>query len=193
MTRFVPSGLFVLVLAGDIVLAQTPCPDGPPYELLRQDETYSYLSNPACGNDYWDPLKYVPLGSDTDTFFTLGGEIREWYEGYRNASWGSGPQDRNGYLLQRLSIYSDIHAAPRIRLFVQLTSAIEAGRNGGPRPVTDESKLFFEEAFADILLSKEPSDKLVLCLGRQEFEFGTAAWWTSERDPMCARRSMAPA
>jgi hypothetical protein len=172
MTRFVPSGLFVLVLAGDIVLAQTPCPDGPPYELLRQDETYSYLSNPACGNDYWDPLKYVPLGSDTDTFFTLGGEIREWYEGYRNASWGSGPQDRNGYLLQRLSIYSDIHAAPRIRLFVQLTSAIEAGRNGGPRPVTDESKLFFEEAFADILLSKEPSDKLVLCLGRQEFEFG---------------------
>src|SRR6266481_2094231 len=94
------------------------------------------------------------------------------YEGYRNASRGLGPQDTNGYLLQCLSIYSDIHAAPRIRLFVQLTSDIEAGRNGGPRPVIDESKLFFEEAFADITLSKVPSDKLVLRLGRQEFELG---------------------
>ena len=155
------------------MFSQTKCPTGPPpYELLRQDEDYRYLSNPACSNDYWDRLKYVRLGSDADTFFTLGGEIREWYEGYRNANWGYGPQDTNGYLLQRLSIYSDIHAAPRIRLFVQLTSGIEAGRNGGPRPVIDESKLFFEEAFADITLSKEPSNNLVLRLGRQEFELG---------------------
>jgi hypothetical protein len=157
MTRFVSFVLFVLMLGGGTVFAQTECPTRTPtYELLRQDEDYRYLGNPACRNDYWDRAKYVPLGSNADTFFTLGGEIREWYEGYRNASWGFGPQDTNGYLLQRLSIYSDIHAAPRIRLFVQLTSDIEAGRNGGPRPVIDESKLFFEEAFADITLSKEP-------------------------------------
>ena len=155
------------------MFAQTRCPiDLPAYALLRQDEDYRYLSNPACGNDYWDRLKYVQLGSDADTFFTLGGEIREWYEGYRNASWGYGPQDTKGYLLQRLSIYSDIHAAPRFRLFAQLTSDIEAGRNGGPRPAIDESKLFFEEAFADITLSKKTGDKLVLRLGRQEFELG---------------------
>ena len=114
----------------------------------------------------------MQLGSNADTFFTLGGEIREWYEGYRNTSWGSGPQDQQGYLLQRLSIYGDIHASPRVRFFVQLTSDIEAGRTGGPRPVIDESKLFFEEAFADITLSKEPGNKLVLRLGRQEFELG---------------------
>jgi hypothetical protein len=173
MIRFVSSVLFVLTLVGGTVFAQTPCPTGPPaYELLRQDDDYRYLSNPACGNDYWDCLKYVHLGSNADTFFTLGGEIREWYEGYRNSSWGSGPQDKPGYLLQRLSVYGDIHASSRIRLFVQLTSDIEAGRNGGPRPVIDESKLFFEEAFADITLSNEPGDKLVLRLGRQEFELG---------------------
>lgn len=176
------------------MFSQAKCPTGPPpYELLRQDEDYRYLSNPACSNDEWDRFKYVRLGSDADTFFTLGGEVREWYEGYRNANWGYGSQDTNGYLLQRLSIYSDIHAARRVRLFVQLTSGIEAGRTGGPRPVIDESKLFFEEAFADFTLSKEPSNNLVLRLGRQEFELGTAAWWTSERDLMCAKRSMAPA
>ncbi len=173
MTRFVSSGLFVLVLGRSAVFAQTGCRTPPPaYELLRQDEDYRYLANPACRDDPWDRLKYVPFGSTSQGFFTFGGEIREWYEGYRNASWGTGPQDANGYFLQRLSIYNDIHATSRIRLFVQLTSDIEAGRNGGPRPVTDESKLFFEEAFVDITLSKEPSDKLVLRLGRQEFEFG---------------------
>ena len=36
----------------------------------------------------------------------------------------------------------------------------------------DESKLFFEETFADITLSKELGDKLLLRLGRQEFELG---------------------
>ncbi len=173
MIRFVRSGLCILVLAWGTVFAQTECPtSAPAYGLLRQDEDYRYLSNQACWDDYWDRLKYVQLGSNQNTFLTLGGEIREWYEGFHNASWGSGPRDTNGYLFQRLSIYSDIHAAPRIRLFVQLTSDIEAGRNGGPRPVIDESKLFFEEAFADITLSKVPSDKLVLRLGRQEFELG---------------------
>ena len=155
------------------MFAQTQCPTDPPaYSLLRQDEDYRYLRNPPCGNDYWDRLKYVQLGSDAGTFLTVGGEIREWYEGYHNASWGYGTQDANGYLLQRLSVYSDIHAASRIRLFVQLTSDIEAGRDGGPRPVIDESKLFFEEAFADVTLSEKASDKLVLRLGRQEFELG---------------------
>ena len=31
---------------------------------------------------------------------TVGGEVREWYEGFRNANWGLGTQDDNGYLLQ---------------------------------------------------------------------------------------------
>lgn len=173
MTRFISSVLFVLVLFVATAVAQRQCPTSPPaYALLRQDEDYRYLRNRGCVNDHWDRLKYMQLGSDADTFITLGGEIREWYEGYRNASWGYGPQDANGYLLQRVSIYSDIHTEPRLRFFTQLTSDIEAGRNGGPRPVIDESKLFFEEAFADITLSKHPSNKLVLRLGRQEFELG---------------------
>jgi len=109
---------------GDCVCSDRLPPRPPKYELLRQDEDYRYLGNPTCRDDYWDRAKYVRLGSNADTFFTLGGEIREWYEGYRNASRGFGPQDTNGYLLQRLSIYSDIHAASRIRLFVQLTSDI---------------------------------------------------------------------
>jgi|ERR1700729_3612087 hypothetical protein len=77
MTRFVSSVLFVLVLAGGTVFAQTQCPNGPPpYELLRQDEDYSYLSNPACGNDYWDRLKYVQLGSGRSNRYTTSARPR---------------------------------------------------------------------------------------------------------------------
>jgi hypothetical protein len=156
--------------------AQSKCPNPPTYTLLRQDEDYSYLRNDACKRDRWDFLKYVRLASSDDSFLTVGGEAREWYQGFRNANWGVGPQDDNGYLLQRLSVYGDFHVNPHIRFFAQLTSAIEAGRNGGPRPVIDESKLWFEQAFADVTLEKKAGEKensLIMRLGRQEFRFGT--------------------
>jgi alginate export protein len=155
MIRFACAGLSVLLPLSSRVFAELPCPNSPPpYGLLRQDEDYRYLRNPTCRHYDWDRIKYVPLGANEDRYLNFGGEIREWYEGFRNASWGLGTQDDNGYLLQRLSTCADIHAAPRLRFFVQLTSAIEAGRSGGPRPVTDESKLFFEEGFADLVSCK---------------------------------------
>jgi len=155
--------------------AQPTCPNPPEFEVLRQDEDYSYLRNSACKRDRWDSLKYMRLGSSGDSFLTIGGESREWYEGFRNFLWGVGPQDGNGYLLQRLMAYGDFHASRRIRFFAQLTSNLEEGRNGGPRPVIDESKLWFKQAFADITLAKGAEEKknpLVMRLGRQEFFFG---------------------
>jgi hypothetical protein len=162
--------------------SQSQCPDPPEYQLLRQDEDYSYLRNEACRRDRWDPLKYIRLGSGDEKYLTVGGEAREWYEGFRNALWGIGPQDGNGYLLSRLSVFGDFHINPRVRFFVQLTNNLEMGRNGGPRPVIDESKLWFEQAFADIILKKgteekkgaeKKKDSLVMRVGRQELEFGS--------------------
>jgi len=167
----------VLGIPGGIRLqAQSTCPNPPEYALLRQDEDYSYLRNDKCKLDRWDALKYVRLGSSGDSFLTIGGEAREWYEGFRNFLWGVGPQDGNGYLLQRFMAYGDFHVSRRIRFFAQITSNLEEGRNGGPRPVIDESKLWFKQAFADITLAKgaeEKKNSLVMRLGRQEFFFGS--------------------
>jgi hypothetical protein len=41
-------------------------------------------------------------------------------------------------------------------------SAIGAVRKGGPRPVIDESKLFFEQAFADITVAAKNENSLVM-------------------------------
>jgi hypothetical protein len=167
----------LLAVPGEMSLrAQTTCPNPPEFELLRQDEDYSYLRNDACKQHRWDALKYVRLGSNDDNFLTIGGEAREWYEGFRNALWGVGTQDNNGYLLQRLMVYGDFHVSRRVRFFAQLTSAIEVGRNGGPRPIIDESKLWFTQSFADITLatgSDEKEDSLVMRIGRQELLFGS--------------------
>jgi hypothetical protein len=164
----------VLGVSGEMNLrAQSPCPDPPDYQVLRQNEDHSYLRDDACKLDRWDSVKYVRLGSRSDSYLTIGGEAREWYEGFRNYNWGLSPPKNNAYFLQRLTAYSDFHVNGRVRFFVQLMSAIEAGRKGGPRPVIDESKLFFEQAFVDITVAADKEDSLVMRLGRQEFYFGS--------------------
>src|SRR6478672_2417774 len=87
--------------------AQTVCPDPPPYALLRQDENYSYLQNLSCRRDNWDRVKFIAPNANGDRYLTLGGEVREWYEGFHNSNFGMGPQDANGFLLQRITAYSD--------------------------------------------------------------------------------------
>lgn len=96
--------------------AGASCPAPPSYALLRHDEDYSYLQDPACRRASLDAIKFISLGSK-DQYLTLGGELREWYEIFGNANWRVGPQDRDGYLLQRLSTYTDWHFGDGIRLF----------------------------------------------------------------------------
>jgi hypothetical protein len=31
------------------------------YQLLSEDEDWSFLNNPALRQDFWDPIKYIPL------------------------------------------------------------------------------------------------------------------------------------
>ena len=82
----------VIVLGAISLRAQSICPDPPDYETLCQDEDYSYLRDSACRQDRWDSLKYVELGSAGSKFLTVGGEVRSWYQGFRNANWGVGPR-----------------------------------------------------------------------------------------------------
>jgi hypothetical protein len=45
--------------------------------------------------------------------------------------------------------YNNWHFGKRVRFFGQLTSDVEAGRNGGPAP-NMEARLWVEQEFADI-------------------------------------------
>ena len=80
---------------------------------------------------------------------TLGGEFRPFFEFYDGYNWGAGPEDNNGYYLQRVMFHADVQMAERARAFVELKSGVETGRVGGPRP-PDEDRLDVNQAFIDI-------------------------------------------
>ena len=51
------------------------------YHLLREDDDWSFLADPAQRQDFWDPIKYIPLRSGrNDWFLSMGGEARETWE-----------------------------------------------------------------------------------------------------------------
>src|SRR6266487_3834982 len=92
-------------------------PPPPPFKQLRYDESYAYLRDPRRRADYLDAIKFISSNTNEDWYLTLGGEIRERYEYYHNNLWGRGPQDDNGYLLQRYMVHADAHFGDYFRFF----------------------------------------------------------------------------
>jgi len=139
------------------------------YSLLRENEDWSWLANPALREDYLDPIKYIPLGRN-GWYVTLGGEIREALEQVVNDNFGKQGYT-NKFLLQRYMLHSDWRLGKRYRIFVQLKSGLESYRTGGPRPI-DEKKIDFEAAFLEVG-TDTGKNWIVLRLGRQELNYGS--------------------
>ena len=145
----------------------------PAYNLLRENEDWSFLRDTSLrrslsDHDIWDPLKYIPLGSN-DRYLTLGGEVREVFEQVGNDNWGK-QRYTNAFFLERYMLHSDWHFGPHFRTFVQLKSGLESFRTGGPRPI-DEKKFDFQAAFFEARTSGK--NWIALRIGRQELNYGS--------------------
>ena len=142
----------------------------PPINVVRPDEDWSALRDPALRMDWLDRLKYIPLGEGKGSYLSVGGEFRGTYERVQNDNWSASPYPLNSFGMQRYLLHADVHANPQIRLFLQLESGIEQGRPGGPRPI-DEKQLDLLNAFLEV----RPSP-CVHCpsirVGKQELQFG---------------------
>lgn len=163
-----------LVVAIPIAHAQTDqttdaCGAVRGYSLLRQDENWTFLKDKSCRQDFWDPIKYIPLGS-RGWFLSIGGEAREAFEQVGNDNWGK-QNYTNTFFLQRYMLHADWHLGKYVRAFVQVKSGLESFRAGGPRPI-DAKKLDFEAAFVEVGTSSGDS-WLVLQAGRQELNYGS--------------------
>ncbi len=148
-------------------------PDAPDrsIKLLREDEDWSFLANPANRQDFWDPVKYIRLRSGrNDWFMTISGEAREVWEQIGNDYWGQSPY-WNGYLNERYMLGFDIHYGKHVRTFVDFKSGINSFRQGGPRPI-DEKKLDFQAAFLQVGTA-EGQNFINLRAGIQELEYGS--------------------
>src|SRR5262249_6308927 len=133
------------------IYGQTPgpaSPTRPAFQPFRYDEDWSPLEDRSSHSDWLDPLKYIPLRDNDNWFLTIGGALREKYELLDQLNFGTGPEDTNGYFLQRYLLASDFHLGPRLRFFGELQSGLENGRNGGAR-ATDLDRLDLHQAFVD--------------------------------------------
>jgi len=166
--------LFLITIGNPCSLAQsadaTSAKPDRNYKLLREDEDWSFLRDAAVREDFWDPIKYIPLRSGEDWYMSIGGEAREVWEQIGNDNWGLSPI-MNGYLNERYMLYFDVHYGKHVRTFVELKSGLNSSRAGGPRPI-DEKKLDFQAAFLAISTG-EGKNSIELRAGRQELEYGS--------------------
>ena len=141
------------------------------YQLLSEDENWSFLRDSKLREDFWDPIKYIPLRNRAnDWYLTIGGEAREVWEQIGNDNWGESPF-WNGYLNERYMVHFDVHYGKHVRTFVELKSGLNSFRIGGPRPI-DEKKLDFQAAFLE-LGTTAGKNSANLLVGRQELEYGS--------------------
>src|SRR5882757_5180955 len=62
-----------------------PIDESPPpartYHLLREEDDWSFLADPAQRQEFWDSIKYIRLRPGrNDWFLSIGGEAREVWE-----------------------------------------------------------------------------------------------------------------
>lgn len=149
-----------------VALAQDECPVF--IEKMRFEEDWTCLRGVESRMGF-DRLKAIPVGHDG--WLDIGGEIRQRYEITRDPAFGADPDDPDGVWLQRYTIHGDLRLGAHLRLFAQLSSALETGRAGGASPV-DENRLAVQNLFADLRVPLARGT-LAARFGRQELQFGS--------------------
>src|SRR5258706_330800 len=153
--------------AGDMTTTPERPVTPPPYhEILRFDENYLYLSDPANRTDWFDPVKYIPLRTgEPDWYLTLGGGVRERFEGNYNDNFGIGGTGPNSFWLERLTFLADLHLGDRIRFFGEGISGLIEGEQP-PAPKVQDDPIDLQFAFVDVVPYLTDDQQLTLRAGR---------------------------
>jgi len=164
----------------------------PRLHLLRSEDDSRFLRDPDSRTLPLDSIRHIePFGSESkpsDIYASFGANARLSYELFVNEGYGSVPQDDTGSLLLRGLVHSDLWLTQHVRTFVQLNTAHEAGRDGGPTPidkdVVDLHQGFVQLSIGDPRANPSPTGvddfdaspfahaSLSLRLGRQELKYG---------------------
>jgi alginate export protein len=157
----------VLVLISVSAVAQ----DGQTrvYRPNTADEDWTFLKN-SPKTDFWDPVKYIPLGEDRS--LTLSGEFRFRPEGFRIRETATRPSTVDNYGLQRYLFGADLRLGQRFRVFGELQSGIINGSLRSPRP-TDKDSFDLHQMFFELRLPVRQRNRFGVIVGRQEIEIGS--------------------
>jgi hypothetical protein len=140
----------------------------PSFKPLRYDEDYHRLKDDTSST-WYKKMKFVKLSNEGNSYLSIGGEVRYQYFHITNEDWGDAPKDKDGYLLSRFLVHTDLHAGNNFRLFAQLQGSMANGKLSGTSPV-DENPLDLHQAFVAV---KTNSGNAIIRFGRQELSYGS--------------------
>jgi len=159
----------------------------PKIQFNRWQEDWSVLANSDIPREPFDNLKYIPLSADdTQTYLSLGANLRERFESNDATSFGVGTNRKDNYDISRMEADADFRIAGQFQFFTQLQSdyAIDKVVH---TPVDQDRPVDLEQAFVALT---EPLDGglLKMRLGRQQFGFDLQRF-VSVRDGPNVRQS----
>src|SRR5256712_11122601 len=105
-------------------------PKRPAYQLGsagRYNEDWSSLRGVdlSATDDPLDRLKFIPLSPDQNVWLTIGGQVRERGEYFRQFQFGnSEPKQSDGYLLSRYGLIAALHVTRYFRMFAEGKSSL---------------------------------------------------------------------
>src|SRR4051794_2000722 len=157
----------------------------------RYEEDYSYLRDPARSSDFFDPLKFIPLGAEGEVYLTLNGEARFRYDDtdHRNfaiataatpaRTAGARPTltpatevSTNQLYKQRYALGADLHLGPNVRFYADLYHGQQTGHRVGPTiPGNQRDALGLVNGFGEVYGILGDA-KTGFRAGRQEIFFG---------------------
>jgi hypothetical protein len=163
------------------ITGETP-PAPPAYKILRFTEDYSWLRDASKRGDWFDPIKYIPLRpGEPSWYLTLGGEVRERFEGVHDPNFGIGSRD-NSYWLQRLTLLGDLHLGPCVRIFVEGISG-EVDGQSQPAPAVQKDPINLQFAFADVVPYLTDDERWTLRAGRFGMSLGAGRLVATRASP----------
>jgi hypothetical protein len=146
-----------------------PVPERPVPLFNRWQEDWSVLADDRVPRQPDDDLKYISLSAtDPLAYLSLGANLRERFEAFDAAQFGTGPARNDDHVLSRFEVHSDLRLGPHLQIFVQLQSAFALGKE--IRTPVDQNRLDLEQAFMAITDSIAGST-LTLRAGRQQVAF----------------------
>ncbi len=143
-----------------------------PYHFLRYEDQPEDQRNPAWPDDFWTPLKFIPLALVPGSYINFGGEDRERAERFSQPFFGLTPRGATTYDLHRLLLEGDLHIGDTFRTFIQFGNHLATSHSLSPP--TDVDRLDLQQGFADLKTSLGDGMSLTLRGGRQEITFGSS-------------------
>ena len=102
---------FLAVLITELSIAQSTVN----FKSLRYDEDYSTLSLDSNAT-FYSKMKNTSLDKNHNFSLSIGGELRNQYQFFKNENWGDAPEDNNGFLLNRALLHTDLKFKNKLRL-----------------------------------------------------------------------------